>query len=191
MALPLDIHKAHSLSHACPYTPPSHWGLLWPPCRELHPPNSHKSPSLIYFPPCTFHGLTYVYLIFLQFILSFPLWCKHQEGRNICGYCSLLHLQHPGQCLLGNRNLITISQLNILRRILNVCSVAQLCLTLCDPRSPPGSSVHGIIQARILEWVAFPSQRILNGFKQLETTEDVWIESEEIRPWQKFAPCLG
>ena len=31
--------------------------------------------------------------------------------------------------------------------------LAQLCLTLCDPIdcSPPGSSVHGIIQARILE----------------------------------------
>ena len=32
----------------------------------------------------------------------------------------------------------------------------QLCLTLCDPTdcSPPGSSVHGIFQARILVWVA-------------------------------------
>ena len=32
----------------------------------------------------------------------------------------------------------------------------QSCLTLCDPIdcSPPGSSVHGILQARILEWVA-------------------------------------
>ena len=39
--------------------------------------------------------------------------------------------------------------------------VAQLCLTLCDPMdySPPGSSVHGISQARILEWVAMPSSR--------------------------------
>ena len=34
--------------------------------------------------------------------------------------------------------------------------VAQLCLTLCDPMncSLPGSSIHGILQARILEWVA-------------------------------------
>ena len=32
----------------------------------------------------------------------------------------------------------------------------QSCLTLCDPTdgSPPGSSVPGIVQARILEWVA-------------------------------------
>ena len=35
-------------------------------------------------------------------------------------------------------------------------SVAQLCPTLCDPMdgSPPGSSVHGIFQARVLEWGA-------------------------------------
>ena len=32
------------------------------------------------------------------------------------------------------------------------------CPTLCDPMngSPPGSSVHGILQARILEWLPFP-----------------------------------
>ena len=37
----------------------------------------------------------------------------------------------------------------------------QSCPTLCDPMdcSPPGSSVHGILQARILEWVAMPSSR--------------------------------
>ena len=35
------------------------------------------------------------------------------------------------------------------------------CPTLCDPTdcSPPGSSVPGILQARILEWVAMPSSR--------------------------------
>ena len=35
------------------------------------------------------------------------------------------------------------------------------CLTLCNPMdcSPPGSSVHGILQARILEWVAISSSR--------------------------------
>ena len=39
--------------------------------------------------------------------------------------------------------------------------VAQLCRTLCDPMdcSPPGSSVHGISQARILEWVAISCTR--------------------------------
>ena len=39
---------------------------------------------------------------------------------------------------------------------LYVCACGQLCLTLCNPMdcSPPGCSVHGISQARILEWVA-------------------------------------
>ena len=39
--------------------------------------------------------------------------------------------------------------------------VAQSCLTLCNPMdcNPPHSSVHGILQARILEWVAIPFSR--------------------------------
>ena len=39
--------------------------------------------------------------------------------------------------------------------------VAQSCLTLCNPMecSPPGSSIHGILQARILEWVAISFSR--------------------------------
>ena len=46
----------------------------------------------------------------------------------------------------------------------NICVcvlVAQLDPTLCNPVdcSPPGSSVHGIPQARILEWVAIPFSR--------------------------------
>ena len=41
--------------------------------------------------------------------------------------------------------------------------VAQLCPTLCDPvdYSPPGSSIHGILQARVLEWVAISFSRDL------------------------------
>ena len=48
--------------------------------------------------------------------------------------------------------------------IINMCVHAkspQSCPTLCDPMnySPPGSCVHGILQTRILEWVAMPSSR--------------------------------
>ena len=41
------------------------------------------------------------------------------------------------------------------------CLIAKLCRTLCDlvNCSPPGSSVHGISQARILEWVAISSSK--------------------------------
>ena len=50
-----------------------------------------------------------------------------------------------------------------------MCSVAQSCHTLCDTMdwSPPGSSVHGIFQARILEWVGISFSSI-NGRQQLK-----------------------
>ena len=41
-------------------------------------------------------------------------------------------------------------------KVLCFCLVTKSCSTLCDLMvySPPGSSVHGVLQARILEWVA-------------------------------------
>ena len=54
----------------------------------------------------------------------------------------------------------------ILMRIYAVgycCLVSNSCLTLCGPTdcNPSGSSVHGILQARILEWVVIPFSRDL------------------------------
>ena len=50
------------------------------------------------------------------------------------------------------------------RFVLGICMPAKSLQSypiLCDPMdySPPGSSVHGILQARILDWVAMPSSR--------------------------------
>ena len=52
--------------------------------------------------------------------------------------------------------------------------VTQSCLTLSDPMdcSPPGSSVHGIFQARVLEWGAIVAKSILCS---LETTSTLLI----------------
>ena len=49
----------------------------------------------------------------------------------------------------------------LFRQVKCVCSVASGICNLCDPMdcSPSGSSVRGILQARILEWVATPSPR--------------------------------
>ena len=73
----------------------------------------------------------------------------------------------------------------------------QLCPTLCDPMdySPSGSSVHGILQARILEWIAMPSSRDFPepGIKPmflmslalvgvLFTTFTTW-EAQEVPEW--------
>ena len=63
-------------------------------------------------------------------------------------------------------SIITISSLLILLfkfvcGCVYVCLLAQSCLTLCHPKdcSPPGSWVHGILQARTLQWVVIPFSR--------------------------------
>ena len=71
-----------------------------------------------------------------------------------------------------------------------MCLVTQSCLTLCHPMdcSPPGSSVHGILQARILEWVAFPAPRLI---KEILYSEDllqrVWWGRGGLEQWGHHA----
>ena len=52
-------------------------------------------------------------------------------------------------------------KLGRMRRTHACAKLLQSCPTLCNPMdcSPLGSSVHGTLQARILEWVAIPSSR--------------------------------
>ena len=59
----------------------------------------------------------------------------------------------------GPRNQTPVSSL--LSETVVVVLVTQSCPTLCDCTDyrPPGSSIHGILQARILEWVAIPFSR--------------------------------
>ena len=56
--------------------------------------------------------------------------------------------------------------------------VAQSCLTLSDPMdcSPPGSSIHGIFQARVLEWgaMAFSKPWMLSVSKYTSNVFQVW-----------------
>ena len=69
--------------------------------------------------------------------------------------------------------------------------VAQSCLTLSDPMdcSPPGSSVHGIFQARVLEWcaIAFSDDytlEVTNRFKGLDlidrVPDELWMEVHDV-----------
>ena len=64
-----------------------------------------------------------------------------------------------------------------------------LCPTLCDPMDCrlPGSSVHGILQARILEWVAMPSSRGASdpGIELTPTTEP------PRKPQESLVLCLN
>ena len=58
--------------------------------------------------------------------------------------------------------------------------VAQLCLTLCHAMdcSPPGSSVHGILQAIVLEWVAIPSSR--GSFQLRAQTRSLALQADSL-----------
>ena len=71
------------------------------------------------------------------------------------------HLQHFLHCRRILYHWATREVLIIIFVNVNVL-VTQSCLTLCDPMdcSPPASSVHGILQARILEWIALPFFRV-------------------------------
>ena len=64
--------------------------------------------------------------------------------------------QKPHLSFLSHHMLVSRTVLNIQCVCVCVSSVAQLCPTLCDAMNctPPGASVHGIFQARILEQVA-------------------------------------
>ena len=74
--------------------------------------------------------------------------------------------------------------------------VAQLCSTLSDPvdRSLPGSSVHGILQARILGWVAIPFSRgsslLKDGTRFLQAnslpSEPLGKPSDREKRWEKI-----
>ena len=76
--------------------------------------------------------------------------------------------------------------------------VAQSCLTLWDPVdcSPPGSSIHGILQARTLEWVAISFSRGIFSDPGIEprspalqaddlTSEHIFSK-DLIRTWDHF-----
>ena len=60
--------------------------------------------------------------------------------------------------------------------------VAQACPTLCDPMDcrPPGSSVYGILQARILEWVAIPFSR--GSSQPRDRTQVSALQAESLLP---------
>ena len=70
--------------------------------------------------------------------------------------------------------------------------VAQSCLTLCDPMdcSPPGSCVHGIFQARVLEWgVPLPSpdlpHRNIQKVHELDEEQEKDVVRESLTGRQK------
>ena len=91
--------------------------------------------------------------IIIRFFLWFLKWCITVIGLQILNHPVSWHKSHL---------IFIFWPYGMAYGILFPCVCArlsQLCLTLCDPIdcSPPGSSFHEILQARILQWVAMPS----------------------------------
>ena len=77
----------------------------------------------------------------------------------------IVQLSHPymttGKTIALTRRTFVNKVMSLLLNMLSAAAAAaakllQSCLTLCDPIDgrPPGSSIHGILQARVLEWGA-------------------------------------
>ena len=85
-------------------------------------------------------------------------------SRRPSSSCHLEDLQLPLTFLCRTTFLSTLSwpvRGKDLKKSAGCAKALQSWQILCDPRgcSPPGSSVHGILQSRILQWVAMPSSR--------------------------------
>ena len=76
----------------------------------------------------------------------------NKMSRLHCAVCSHYHFHLKLNCVCVRVCVCVCARMH---------SVAQSCLILSDPMdcSLPGSSVHGILQVRILEWVTISSSR--------------------------------
>ena len=89
---------------------------------------------------------------------SFPFWLLHQRGDALYPLGPSLQLPKAAarHGIQPHTALFRLSE--------GVCVSRSVASTLGDPIdcSPPSSSLHGILQARILEWIAMPSSREVN-----------------------------
>ena len=148
----------------------------WGPVSNNFPPSHTNSPSSC---PQRFQGSQNGALQhpLLSLWLSLPIQARRSQNKQITirhgsrmlvVWPHILHLIHyfpwcpiPVMPLLCPPSYLQFSgSPNVFWGCLHAKSL-QLCLTLCNPMdcNRPGSSVHGIHQARIVEWIAMPSSR--------------------------------
>ena len=135
------------------------WRRKWQPTPVFLPGEFCEQRNLVGYSPWspkeldTIEGLTFykwyqtVFLFSISLIsLQVPLWVL-QDGTWL-------------QIFPGTSPLIQ-PQSKMTMEVKEKVLVVHSCMTLCHPVdcSPPGSSVHGILQARILEWVAVSFSR--------------------------------
>ena len=108
------------------------------------------------------------------------IYVRMQQFRSSYMIYSYLHKFYLLATLIQLLNYTSISDMWIASPIV---LVTQSCPILCDPMdcSPPDSSVHGILQARILEWVAIPFSR--GSSWPRDWTQVSWITGRFFTIW--------
>ena len=133
-------------------------------------PTQGSKPPLLHCGQISYHCVTWEVHHFLndnlKTIIRKRIWSENKEqyfrwknsrlNRNFKMSHSFLILLHPNMSFVLNQCLRAACWVVCVR-----AKLLQSCLTLCDvvDCSPPGFSVHGILQARILEWAAELSSR--------------------------------
>ena len=89
-----------------------------------------------------------------------------------------IRLHHPGDSPGKNPGVGCHFLLQCMK-VKSESEVAQSCLTLSDPMdcSPPGNSVHGVFQARVLEWGAIAFSRESSGPRDQIWVSHMWADS--------------
>ena len=133
------------------------WSKYWSFSFSIIPSKEH--PGLISF------RMDWLDLVEVQGTLKSLL--QHHGSKASILWCSAfftVQLSHPymttGKTIALTRRTCVGKVMSLLFHMLSRL-ITQSCPTLCNPMdcSPPGSSVHGILQARVLEWGAMPSSR--------------------------------
>ena len=121
---------------------------------------------------------------------SFNLWCftkelqkkiKHQATSN-----NIKTPKRQSDTILSYTKLLKLTLLLLLKSL-------QLCPTLCDriDGSPPGSSVPGILQARILEWVAISFSNALKWKVKVKSLSRVRLLGTPWTAAHQAPPSMG
>ena len=133
------------------------WPKYWSFSFSISPSNEY--PGLIFF------WMDWLDLFAVQGTLKNLL--QHHSSKAPILRCSaffIVLLSHPYMTTgktIDLRRFLSQNQIMTIKSKYSQCPVAELCPALWDPMdcSPPGSSVHGILQARILECVAMLAYR--------------------------------
>ena len=137
--------------------------------KDIYPPIKHENPSHATCPfakwlYCSSHQELESISLPVEFGPGFGLlWSvEGDECRCVTSQSQAFTVLATSRVFVVVILLETWDQYAIKKSQLGFCrKITKSCPTLCDPMdcSPPGSSVHGIFQARILEWGAISSSR--------------------------------